>query len=519
MRNVYKTINRSTFFDTLLGKKVFRATPSLEPHTEPLTRADVYHLLKRCCFTIDISFAESLVGKSATEAVDLLISNSSRLTIPAVPFDINAGFPNPGLLPGAQNGEQRYKNLVRIFAENEKLIAWWFDLMKADTRSLSEKTTFFWHGHFTTQYDGGEPIPAQWMYRQNKLFRDLFLGKFRDFLLKITLDGAMLLYLNGSQSVFYAPNENYARELFELYSIGIGDGHYTEEDIRQAAKVLTGWEANHFNENGKIYDPVLHTDRFSQEEKIVFGEKFVVDYNVTHANVLKNSIEKLVDLILTKKTDFVALFMARKFYRHFAYSKPITEENSVITGLAESFKSSGFTASAPIKKLLCSKHFFDPEMHGLMIKSPLEHILSFTRHFPVSNDEIFKWMKEFAHMPLNPPNVSGWKGYRSWITTKTLPAFIRIFNGIINEKSNREVGQWAASLKGFDSSYGLTESISLLFLGQVPDETRMKKLENALLGGAPYYEWGNLSQNIENAGLRVKSFFRELFKMPEFYLC
>ncbi len=519
MRNVDKAINRGIFFDTLFGKTVLRANTSLETHTEPLTRADVYHLLKRCCFAIDTTFAKSLIGKSATEAVDLLISNAPQLTKPTIPFDVNKGFPNPGLLPGAQNGEQRYNNLVRIFDENEKLIAWWTDLMKADTRSLSEKVTFFWHGHFTSQYVGGEPIPAQWMYRQNKLFRDLLLGNFREFLLKITLDGAMLLYLNGSQNVFYAPNENYARELFELYSIGIGDGHYSEEDIRQAARVLTGWDVNHFNEGGSLYQARFVPDRFSPEEKVVFGEKFSVDYTINQANVLKHSIEKLIDLILSKKGDFSARFMASKFYRYFVFAKPITGENEVIDELASVFINSGFKVEPMLRKLLTSKHFFDPEMRGSMIKSPLENLLSFTKHFPVPGNTMFRWLEGFGHIPLNPPNVSGWKGYRSWITTKTLPAFIRTFNNILNERSNLEIGQWAATLDGFNNAAKLTESITLLFMGQVPQKDRFKKLENALLGGAPYYEWGHLSGNIENAGLRVKALFREMFRMPEFYLC
>lgn len=518
MRNVDKAINRSTFFDTLFSKNVSRATQSLEPHTEPLTKADVYHLLKRCCFTIDVNFAQTLIGKSASEAVDLLLSNAATLSLPAIPFDINYRFPNPGLLAGAANGEQRYKNLTRIFEENQKLILWWLDLMNSDTRSLSEKMTFFWHGHFTTQYDGGEPIPAQWMYRQNKLYRDLFLGKFRDFLIQVTIDGAMLLYLNGSQNVFYAPNENYARELMELFSIGIGDGHYTEDDIRQAAKVLTGWEANHFLESEKVYVPKLHTDRFAHETKTVFGESFVVDYNVTRENVLTFSIEKLVDLILTKKAEYVGVFMARKFYRYFVYSKPITDDNAIINEMASLFVNSDYDVQKVIRTLLTSKHFFDPEIRGINIKSPLENMISFTRHFPVANEDLAEWIKDFGQQPLNPPNVSGWKGYRSWITTKTLPGFIRIFNGIVREKSNLEVGQWAASLDNFNDSYGITESIVLLFMGQIPEDSRLKKLENALLGGAPYYEWPELSQNRENAGLRVKALFKEMFKMPEFYL-
>jgi uncharacterized protein (DUF1800 family) len=519
MSSIVRPISRSSFFESLFSRNGLRATPSLAVHTSPLTQEDVYHLLKRSCFTIDIDFAFGLIGKTATEVVDLLIENASFLPQNPVPFDLNKGFPNPGRLSDPQSGEQRFNNLLRIFEENDKLVNWWLDLMKADTKSLSEKTTLLWHSHFTTECRNGEPIPVQFMYRQNKLFREMFLGNLRDFLVRITLDGAMLQYLNGSQNVFYAPNENYARELFELYAIGIGDGHYSENDIRQAARVLTGWQANHFNEDGALYEPWLQPDRFSLEEKNVFGERFVVDYTVTQANVLKHSIEKLVDVILTKKTDYVAKFIAGKIYRHFVYSKPITEDNPVITELAETLKSSGFDIKPVLRKLLTSQHFFDPEMRGVMIKSPVEHLLSFIKHFPVPVQQVAEWSKDFGQELLNPPNVSGWKGYRSWITTKTLPGYIRIFNKIINEKSNRDIGQWASNFGGFSSSHELTKNICLLFLGQISDGERLEKLENALLGGAPFYEWGNLSQNTENAGLRVKALLKEMFKMPEFYLC
>ncbi|MGR3811268.1 DUF1800 family protein [Jiulongibacter sp. NS-SX5] len=513
-----KSITRSAFFDKLFTSKHLRAVGSLDEYTSALNKAEVYHLLKRCCYSIDVDFANSLIGKTAREVVNMLINNATNRTIPAPPFDTNQSFRNPNLLSAEQYQDERYKNLTTHFAQNEQLIEWWIDLMRKDTKSLGEKVTFMWHSHFTTQYEGNEPIAAQFMYRQNQLLRRQFLGDFKSFLEQITIDGAMLQYLNGSQNIKDAPNENYARELFELYAVGIGDGHYTEEDIREAAKVLTGWKATHFVEEGKAYQPYLQVNQFSTDTKTVFDTEFVVDYELTESNIFKNSIQKLMEVTLDKKGEEVSRFIMGKMYRAFVYNKPDTDENETVKELATFFKDNNFDTKKALVKLLTSQHFFDANNHGISIKSPLESFLSFTAHFDISNEELRKALKDYGQELLNPPDVSGWKGYRTWVNTKSLPGFIDSFTAILNSKTDQYVGDWAASLDSFEDSYGLTESLALLFFGRIPAEARLKKVENALLGGAPYYEWPEIAANRENAGIRVKVALKDMMKMPEFYL-
>lgn len=514
-----KSISRSAFFDKLFSTNNLRAVSSLDEYTSALNKAEVYHLLKRCCYSIDISFARSLIGKTAREVVNLLINNATNRTIPAPPFNVNQGFRNPQLLPAEQYQDERNKNLTAHFAQNKQLIEWWIDLMRKDTKSLGEKVTFMWHSHFTTQYDGGsDVISAQYMYRQNQLLRRQFLGDFKSSLEQITIDGAMLQYLNGSQNIKDAPNENYARELFELYSVGIGDGHYTEDDIREAAKVLTGWKATHFLEETEIYQPYLRVNQFSTDTKTVFDTEFVVDYEVNQTNVFKNSIQKLMQVTLDKKGEEVSRFITGKMYRAFVYNNPDTDENETVKELAAYFRSNGFDTKKALVKLLTSQHFFDANNHGISIKSPLESFLNLTAHFDLSNEELRIALKDSGQELLKPPDVSGWKGYRSWVNTKSLPGFIESFTTILNSKSDQYVGEWASKLDNYNDAYGLTESLALLFFGRVPTESRLKKVENALLGGAPYYEWPEIAANKENAGIRVKVALRDMFKMPEFYL-
>ena len=519
MTTTNRNINRKAFFDTLFANNNKQATDSLEEYITPLTIVDVYHLLKRCCFVIDDAFAQTLVGKTAKEAVNLLISNASSVNPPIPEFDINQAYENPDKYAGQKKQDVRYVNLTSHFEQNLILQEWWLEQMKKDGRSLSEKMNFFWHSHFTTQYNGNDVIPAQWMYRQNMLYRKLFMSNFRTFLEQITIDGAMLMYLNGSQNSSVAPNENYARELMELYSIGLDEGNYTEDDIRQAARVLTGWRINYYTDDVP-YRVYFVPQWFSDDEKTVLGQKFVTDYEVNRDNVYKNSIQKLVDVILTQRGNEVALFMAKKFYRYFVFSRPIEkDENTVVNNLAIFFKNNNFDVKATLVKLLTSQHFFDPETRGIQIKNPLENLLRMQQLLTsIDKKTMNEGTKYFGLEIFNPPNVSGWKGYRNWMTTKTLPAYIAEFSSRTAQMTNKEVGDWAARFTGYNDAYKLTENIALLMLGKLPEDSRIEKLENVLLGGAPYYEWPQLAQSRENAGLRVKALLRELYKMPDFYL-
>ncbi|MFT4735165.1 MAG: hypothetical protein ACI9K1_002125 [Arcticibacterium sp.] len=511
--------NRRSFFDTLLGQSNTRAVHSLKELDRPLTKIDIYHLLKRCCFAVDPVYAKSLIGKNAKSAVNELINNAKNKTIPLPPFDVNEGFISPENLSGEAKDKQRYDNLIAHFEQNGQLVSWWLDLMKGDKNSLSEKLTFLWHSHFTTQYEGNEPIPAQFIYRQNLLFRQQYLSNFQTFLEKVTIDGAMLLYLNGSSNSRLAPNENYARELLELFSVGIGEGHYSEEDIREAAKILTAWRVNYYTGEGDLYKPFLDPTLFSTESKTVFGVSFTVDYTVTQENVYKNSIQKLMAAVLDKKADEASQFLAQKFYKFFVYSKPQEQPNETVKLLAGFFVSSGYNIKETIVKLLSSQHFFDESNYGIQIKSPLENLLGFAAHFDVDTEQLYKWTVSFGQEPLNPPNVSGWKGYRSWITTKSLPTYIFVFNEILNKQGDEKIGDWAIkNIDNYEDSYMLVENITLLFLGKIPNELRLEKLHKLLLGSAPYYEWPELAQNKSNAGIRIKVLLKEMFRMPDFYL-
>ncbi len=511
-------MERRDFFTSIFKQTKREITSGLAPYSKPLNKQDVYHMLRRTTFQVDVAFAQSLIGKTASEAVDLLISNrQNSMTTPSW-LKMDYGFVDPSGFGGAEYANQRYNNQQIIINDNEKLIDWWISRIKSDSKSIFERLTFFWHGHFTSQYLAGDFIPAQMMYKQNLLFREMQLGNFKDFLEKITLDGAMLFYLNGNSNKKESPNENYARELLELFSLGIGEGHYTEDDIRQIAKMLTGWNANIFRGGDLLYIATINATLFDTSDKNVFGEKVIVNFDLSQENIRQNSIRKLVDLIIAKRGEILSRFIATKVYQSFVYSDPEYDNSSIIEPLAKAFVAANYDLSTLFKTLLKSEHFFDPQNRGVQIKSPLDLFVGFSAYFPISETILKKELKALNLELLNPPNVAGWKGYRNWINTKTLPYYIGFLNNTIQNFSDEFVANWAQTLGDFDNSELLTKNIVDLMAARELSKSRLERLHQVLLGGAPYYEWPQLTQNKANAGIRIKILLKAIFKLPDYYL-
>lgn len=496
----------ATFLPTITTNRQ-EVSLSLDPFEEPLTLIQVYHLLRRATFGVSHEVAAGFVGKKASEVVDRLLSNAEAKKSPEAPYWANTSIKDS---ESDKLGKFQYDY-------NEDLMQWWIKLMSKDSDSVLEKMVLFWHGHFVSQYDICNIIIAPIMYRQNDLFRKMYLGNFGTFLEKITIDGAMLLYLNGNSNIKDAPNENYARELMELFSMGIGN--YTEDDVREAAKILTGWKIVIYNNHGEAYQPTFDVNKFDTGTKTFFGEKFEVNYPVNKENVYKNSIQQLIAVILKKKSKEVANFMCNKLYRALVYSNPEKVDQQVITNLANIFISSNFDLKAVVSAILKSKHFFDPQNVGVQIKSPAETVVGFSKNFVV--EELFQrqMMSQMGMQLLSPPNVAGWKGYRSWMTTKTYPYAIKYLTEIINNQSNNYIADWARKFGTFDDPHKLTISMATFFLGKIPDDKRMTRLTQILLAGAPDYEWFQLSKNSDTAGFKLKGLLKEIVKAPDFYLC
>jgi uncharacterized protein (DUF1800 family) len=316
----------------------------------------------------------------------------------------------------------------------QSLRRWSLQLMMSDTPNIREKMTLFWHNHFVT----AQINDPRFSYMYIEKLRDRCLGDFRQMTKDMTIDPAMLLYLNGNENTRQAPNENYARELLELFTVGKGDlagpGDYTtftEDDVKEMARALTGWTINRreFQDTG-IYVANRH-DTGTKQLSHRFGGK-------TIENQGENEYSYLIDVIF--ENDTVAHHIVTKIYRWFAHHDITDEiESDIIRPLATIFKNSDYQIKPVIETLLKSEHFYDDCLRGIMIKSPLDFVLSPLSQFKVTLpttvdqrvalfNDLYIITSAFQMGIFDAPDVAGWQPYyqepnydRLWLNATSLP--------------------------------------------------------------------------------------------------
>jgi uncharacterized protein (DUF1800 family) len=277
-----------------------------------------------------------------------------------------------------------------------RLAAWWLDRMLHTAHPLREKIALFWHNHFATS--NAKVQNVRFMLGQYRLIHRHALGSFKDLLVEMGTEPAMMVWLDTVQSVKGKPNENYARELMELFSLGIGN--YTETDIREAAKAFTGYEIK----DGK---GVLSEGKHDPSEKKVFGKT---------GNFKGEDIAKLC-------LDHPACprFIARKMYR-FLVSEAEPPADELIEPLAGAYRESGFDTGKLVATILQSKLFFSPAAYRAKIKSPAEFAVGIVRALEgrVGALPLAESMADLGQVLFAPPSVKGWDGGPAWLNAQTL---------------------------------------------------------------------------------------------------
>ena len=291
--------------------------------------------------------------------------------------------------------------------ETQRLGLWWANRMLATRRPLEEKLTLFWHGHFAT----GENKVRDYrmVLQQNEMFRARASGKFRDLLVGILKDPAMLVYLDNGENIKKHPNENFGRELLELFTMGVGN--YTERDVREAARAFTGWT-----------NDVL-TFKFDKEQHD-FGQKTFLGRSGPFDG------EDIVDAILAQNV--TAEFVAAKIYRFFVREEieaPLKAE------LGRIYRESGYQMKPLLKRLFLSRDFYSPATVATQIKSPVQLVVSTykkmaLREVPTIPD-FGRMTSSLGQSLFDPPNVAGWAGGRTWITPSTLLNRGNLFRGVL----------------------------------------------------------------------------------------
>ncbi|MEL6140755.1 MAG: DUF1800 family protein, partial [Bacteroidota bacterium] len=389
------------------------------------------------------------------------------------------------------------------------------------------------------------------------LFRNYATGNFRDLVKEVTIHPSMLKFLNGDQNDKFSPNENYARELLELFTIGkgaqVGPGdytNYTEQDVMEMARVLTGWRTSGYwstNPNdlpNSWFEPGVH-DTGNKTLSHRFDNSVIT-------NGGQNEYAQLIDLIFTK--DEVARFICRKLYRYFVYYQIDEEiESLIIEPLANQLIANDYSLAPILETLLKSQHFYDIGMAGDVIKNPMEFLLSITRPLQWGNDfdtqlkydageAMYWWSGQIDMDFLYPPSVSGWKAWhlapsynRLWLNGTTLQLRTQVsnaaaHNGIWVSGGPRSFN-WLAFIENFDNPFDpndLVWEFAEIFLPQQLRQAQLDGLKAILIPGLPDFEWTDeyglhiinpedsmLRTSVEN---KLKSLARALFQMAEFHL-
>jgi uncharacterized protein (DUF1800 family) len=280
-----------------------------------------------------------------------------------------------------------------------ELRGWWLYAMLNGDHPLREKLTLFWHNHFATSI--GKVQRPLLMFNQNCVLRRHALGKFGPLLLDMSRDAAMLVWLDSNSNLKGRPNENYAREVMELFSLGVG--HYTEQDIREAARAFTGW---HTDGEGFDFNPRFHDGG----DKTVLGTTGPLDGGDVVAVILKQPA--------------TARFLVRKLYRFFV-SEAQEPPEGLLEPLAESFRQSDYDVAALVRTMLSSRLFFSDHAYRQRVKSPVEYVLGAVRttvEGPVPQQALVPWLERMGQSLFAPPNVKGWPGGQAWLSTAAMLA-------------------------------------------------------------------------------------------------
>ncbi|MDA4128204.1 MAG: DUF1800 domain-containing protein [Thaumarchaeota archaeon] len=354
--------------------------PSQVQGTSISSDTQVPHLLRRAGFGASQSELSSHESLGFNSAVDKLVNYES---VDNSPLDST----QPNIL-------LEYSG-KRTGGELNNLATWWLNRMVKTNRPLEEKMTLFWHNHFATGYSKVQN--GYLMYKQNEFFRTNALGNFKDILSGITADGAMLVWLDGNQNRKGNPNENFAREVMEVFSTGRGP--YTEDDVKAGALAFTGYKID-TNGNG-VFDPNLHDGSVKTflGHTGNFGPADIIDILVSHPSTAAN--------------------LSNELFSFFAYPSPSPD---TVKNLSQVYLDSGHSIKALVQAILTSPEFMSSQAYMSQIKSPAEFVAGSLRSLGATADPVksVTSMSHMGQMLFDPPSVFGWPSGLGWIDTASV---------------------------------------------------------------------------------------------------
>ncbi len=377
------------------------------------------HLLARSGFGATPEQIDIAARRPFTEVINGLFKSRNEPDPPdwVVPgIENKPDFKALRQLPEAQRRQQRNAMRKEQNRQHRDLLNWWLRQMINTPCPLQEKMALFWHGHFATSIR--KVRTTYMMYLQNQTLRKLAMGSYEDLITAIAQDPAMLIYLDNTRSRAGAPNENFARELMELFTLG--EGHYTEQDIKEAARAFTGW--------------MVAPRKYEFLDATASGRRGL------HDNGAKEFFEKrgnfdgndIIRIILNQEQ--AARFLVTKLWRFFAYDNP---ESDIIEALSEEFRRNGYDLTPLLKSIFSSEAFYSDKALRTQIKSPVQWLAGsciMLGREPPNPGLCFNALRSLGQELFAPPNVKGWDGGYAWITTSTLTQRYNLADSLVNSR-------------------------------------------------------------------------------------
>jgi len=529
-----------------------RTTTGLAKYSGTWTKQEAAHLLRRALFGPKLSEINSFSKKTVSEAVDSLLDTTNYVFNPPVNHYQNQTA--DAAVPYGSTWVNAPLNVALEPNRKYSVKAWFWSLPAKQTTSIMEKMILFWHNHMPTQMQD-TPV-ASLCYTYVKVLNDYALGNYKTLLKQMTVDPSMLYFLNGRLNTKKAPDENYGRELQELFTLGKGpNSKYTEDDVKASARVLTGFSIN--------FTTTPFSTSFSSANHDTTDKTFSSFYNKTkitgRTGVFAGSLEldDMLNMILS--VDEVSKHICRKLYQYFVYFDiDSNAETNVIEPLAKIFRDNNYEIKPVLKALLESEHFYDNWNRACVIKDPVTHQAGFVRQFempfPASTDyeanyqvyALGSYYGQITQMNLgDPPSVAGWEAWyqmplyhKIWLNSDSLPKRnqfqdylmmtghkVKSFNFIVEPW---KISNQFSNPKDADS---FIQEASDFLLALPLSSSQISNLKEILLpGGIPDYNWSdeyraaldsgdpNHANSLATVTSKMRNLFKSIMNLSEYQL-
>jgi uncharacterized protein (DUF1800 family) len=472
------------------------------PHDDALTIEDAAHLLNRALIGPRFEEFQWAVQRGLPGTVHDLLVN------PPVPAAPGSWATEP--VPNQSGWTQAMKDsLDAVYRERQRLLRmWWVKVIANEPASLRETMTLFWHDHFATRM--AVVYTPQSMYIQNRLLRENALGNFRTLARAICTDPAMLVMLDGRLNRRQSPNENFSREMFELFTMGEGSG-YSQQDVAEAARACTGWQTDGLTS-------YLTASRYDTGTKTILGQ--------TGAWGVDDFVRILFEQPAT------AEYVCGKLYRWFVDDEPSAAD---VHELAVVFRANDYEIKPVLEKIFRSEHLMDARLRGSIIRDGVDlyagqarrwHLVGFDPMITnplTQRNWITNQMNAYGQLLLDPPDVSGWPGHRNWINSNTLPNrkrySVMIVDGRVSQTQpfgfQLDVNAETRRFRDPNDVDLLVDDLALLCFGQKPTPLVHDQLVAELLQGQLPYNW---TIDDPNAVPRLQDLYRLAMRLPDYQL-